>query len=158
MDGIIDGFKKLKKENYFYCFGLVIFLFMTTLGLWLTVKIISPLHFLTSDSIITVELIILVDINGYLDKKKFLLIKNPLFYIFSIITIFACLVYNEIVIINIFNLNYNTREEIVKRESKEVRNILYELSRNSINSEDASISKSFWKKYNLIKSKNLCYK
>lgn len=124
--GIITGFKEFHGSNIFFSFGLMIFLFMTSLGLWLTVKILSPLDFLTSDSIITLELNILVDSQN----TTYLLINNPFFYIFSIITIFACLVYNEILIINICNLNYNTRNEIIKRQSKDVKSISCELSEN----------------------------
>ena len=96
---------------------------MTTIGLWLTVKILTPVHFLTSDSLITVELNILFDY--YNDKQ---LIDNPLFYIFSLITIFGCLVYNEILIINVCYLNYNTRKEIIKRQLKEFKGTMCELA------------------------------
>ena len=96
---------------------------MTTLGLWLTVKDLSPCHFLTSDSIITVELNILVDCYN----EEIVLLKNPLFYLFSFLTIFACLIYNEIIIITFCNLNYNTKKEIIKRQSKDIKQINYEL-------------------------------
>ena len=115
--GIISGFKDLSKINAVYSLFLALCLFMTSLGLWLTVKILSPVDFLTSDSIITVELNILVDSQN-LDH---LLICNPLFYIFSLMAIFGCLIYNEIIIINIFNLNYNTRIEIIKRQSNDLK-------------------------------------
>ena len=120
--GIISGFRKLSDiYDILFCFGLIIFLFMTTLGLWLTVKMLSPGHFLTSDSIITLELNMLVD--GYSDNNnnEYLFIDNPLFYIFSFITIFACLIYNEILIINICNLNYNTRKEIIERQTHDYK-------------------------------------
>ena len=119
--GIISGFRELSEiGNILYCFGLIIFLFMTTLGLWLTVKMLSPGHFLTSDSIITLELNMLVD--GYRGSNTaYLFIDNPLFYIFSFITIFACLIYNEILIINICNLNYNTRKEIIERQNHDYK-------------------------------------
>ena len=88
---------------------------MTAFGLWMTVIYLSPSHFLTSDSIITIGLNIMVDC--YNEEIK--LLKNPLFYILSIFTIFGCLIYNEIIVINIFGLNHNTRKEILKRETKE---------------------------------------
>ena len=113
--GIISGFKDSNNLKGVLCsIGIGVCLFMTSLGLWLTIKFISPLHFLTSDSIITVELNILVDY--YCDQ---MLIKDPIFYILSFITIFGCLVYNEIIIINICELNYGTRKEIIKRQSKD---------------------------------------
>ena len=121
--GIISGFKNANNLKGIFCsLGIGFTLFMTTLGLWLTIKLISPLHFLSSDSIITLELNILVD--SYNDH---MLINNPLFYILSLITIFACLVYNEIIIINICGINYNTRKEIMKRQSKDLKYIHCEL-------------------------------
>ena len=50
---------------------------------------------------------------------NFQLLKNPLFYILSILTIFGCLLYNEIIILKIFGFNYNTRKEIIKRQNDE---------------------------------------
>ena len=88
---------------------------MTCFGLWLTVKFLSPSHFLTSDSLITLGLNILID---YFNPN-FILLNNPLFYILSFITIIGCLVYNEIIILRICNLNYNTRKEIIKRQKEE---------------------------------------
>ena len=122
--GIITGFRQTEGITLvLYCLGISFCLFMTTLGLWLTVKDLSPCHFLTSDSIITVELNILVDCYN----EEIVLLKNPLFYLFSFLTIFACLVYNEIIIITFCNLNYNTKKEIIKRQSKDIKQINYEL-------------------------------
>ena len=102
--GIISGFKQCSdKINILYSFLMAIGLFMTALGLWLT-----------SDSIITFSLNILSDC-----YKDFFLMVNPLFYILSLITIFACLVYNEIIIINICKLSYYTSKYITNRQSLE---------------------------------------
>lgn len=122
--GIISGFKQARgnKGGYILSFGMAFTLFMTALGLWLTVKFLSPLHFLTSDGIITLELNILID-----SYNKHLLIEDPLFYFFSLITLFGCLIYNEIIIIGFCKLNYNTRKQIIKRQSKDFRYINYEL-------------------------------
>ena len=118
--GIISGFRQTK--SYFLSFSMGFSLFLTTLGLWLTVKMLSPLHFLSSDGVITLELNILVD-----SYNKHLLIENPFFYLFSIITIFGCLIYNEIIIIGFCNLNYNTRIQIIKRQARDFKYINYEL-------------------------------
>ena len=115
--GIISGFKQLSGT----LIGLkiiltIILLFLTAFGLWLTVIYLSPSHFLTSDSIITLGINIIIDcFSDSLD-----LLKNPLFYILSLLTIFGCLVYNEIIVLNICNLNHNTRKEIIRRESIEM--------------------------------------
>ena len=114
--GIITGFSQLlNTKEAILVFFCVILIFMTAFGLWMTVIYLSPSHFLTSDSIITIGLNIMVDC--YNEEIK--LLKNPLFYILSIFTIFGCLIYNEIIVINIFGLNHNTRKEILKRETKE---------------------------------------
>ena len=113
--GLIIGFKQFSGMNdIIYSFLMSIGLFMTALGLWLTVEYLSPCHFLTSDSIITISLNILADC-----YKDFFLIVNPLFYILSLIIIFACLVYNEILIINICKLDYYTSKYITNRQSIE---------------------------------------
>lgn len=122
--GIIYGIKNIDStEEIWYTLGGIITLFMTALGLWLTVKDLTPCHFLTSDSIIAFELNILFDC--YNIEKK--LVNNALFYIFSIITIIGCLIYNEILIINVCKLNFNTRKEIIKRQSKDFNDINCEL-------------------------------
>ena len=114
--GIISGFKLVNNTKaILIVLSWVIFLFMTCFGLWFTVKFLSPSHFLTSDSLITLGLNILLDCF----RPNYILLNNPLFYIFSIITIFGCLVYNEIIILRICNLNYNTRKEIIKRQKEE---------------------------------------
>jgi hypothetical protein len=66
--GFFHSFKILEKKDIFYSLALSISLFLTALGLWLTVKELSPCHFLTSDSIIAFELNILFDF--YNTKKN----------------------------------------------------------------------------------------
>ena len=114
--GIISGFKKLNNEGGIWIVSvLILSLFLTGFGLWLTVKHLSPSHFLTTDSIITFLLNIMVDCYN----EEIVLLKNPLFYILSILTIFGCLIYNEIIIINTRVFKYNTRQEIIKRQKLE---------------------------------------
>ena len=116
LSGITSGFNQLlNAKEAILAFCCAIFLFMTAFGLWHTLINLSPSHFLTSDSIISICLNIMIECyNG-----EIYLLKNPLFYILSIFTIFGYLIYNEIIIINIFGLNHNTRKEILKRETKE---------------------------------------
>ena len=116
LGGIISGFKQISDtKGILISISWFFFLFMTAYGLWLTVKYLSPSHFLTSDSIITFGLNIMIDC--YIGNFK--LLKNFLFYILSLLTIFGCLIYNEIIIIKIFGFNYNTRKEIIRRQSNE---------------------------------------
>ena len=114
--GIISGFKQLNDLRTILLSLIVFFgLFLTAFGLWFTVKHLSPSHFLTTDSIITFLLNIMVDCYN----EEIVLLKNPLFYILSILTIFGCLIYNEIIIINTRVFKYNTRQEIIKRQKIE---------------------------------------
>jgi len=99
--------------------GIFISLFLTSLGLWLTVDYLSPAHFLTTDSIITFGLNILLDIYS---EGENLLMNNPLFYVLSFITILGCLIYNEIIKITICKLDFNTRASIIYRQSIELKN------------------------------------
>ena len=122
--GIISGIRQTEGiSGVLYCLGISFCFFMAPLGLWLTVRDLSPCHFLTSDSIITVELNILIDCYN----EEIVLLKNPLFYIFSFFTIFACLIYNEIITITFCKLNYYTKKEIIKRQSKDIKQINFEL-------------------------------
>ena len=128
--GIISGFhQSLSINGLFASFGLLFSLFLTALGLWSTVKYLSPCHFLTSDSLITFGLNILLDYY----KSDISLLNNPLFCVFSILTIIACFIYNEIIIIKVCNLDYNTRKNIIKRQSIDanVNNSFSDISDNS---------------------------
>ena len=127
--GFISGFKQLSNPiEYLNSFLVMFLLFMTAFGLWLTVIYLTPSHFLTSDSIITLELNIMLDCTN----ENFVLLNNPLFYILSLLTIFGCLVYNEIMILKICNFNYYTRKEILRRQSLEKMVRFMELSEDII--------------------------
>ena len=44
--------------------------------------------------------------------------------LFVLINFFCCLVFNEVIIINSFGLDYNTKKRIQERESKDVDQIV----------------------------------
>lgn len=126
LGGIINGIKQLSSiKGLFASLGIMLSLFLTTLGLWMTVAYLSPSHYLTSESIGAFGLNI---VNECYRNNK--LLKNPLFYIFPFITIFACFIYNEILIINACNLNYNTRKSIIERQSSESNISRYTINNN----------------------------
>ena len=126
LGGIIIGVKQLSSiKGLFASLGIMLSLFLTTLGLWMTVAYLSPSHYLTSESIGAFGLNI---VNECYRNNK--LLKNPLFYIFPFITIFACFIYNEILIINACNLNYNTRKSIIERQSSESNISRYTINNN----------------------------
>ena len=126
LGGIINGIKQLSSiKGLFASLGIMLSLFLTTLGLWMTVAYLSPSHYLTSESIGAFGLNI---VNECYRNNK--LLKNPLFYIFPFITIFACFIYNEILIIKACNLNYNTRKSIIERQSSESNISRYTINNN----------------------------
>lgn len=126
LGGIIIGVKQLSSiKGLFASLGIMLSLFLTTLGLWMTVAYLSPSHYLTSESIGAFGLNI---VNECYRNNK--LLKNPLFYIFPFITIFACFIYNEILIIKAYNLNYNTRKSIIERQSSESNISRYTINNN----------------------------
>ena len=135
--GIISGFRQsLSINGLFASFGLLFFLFLTALGLWSTVIYLSPCHFLTTDSLLTFGLNILLDYYN----SDISLLNNPLFCVFSIVTIIACFIYNEIIIIKVCNLDYNTRKNIIKRESLDQKdnNSFSDISCNSSESNKSN--------------------
>ena len=134
---IIYGFRKnFVSPVYILNFiGEMITLFLTALGLWLTVKFLSPSHFITTDSIVTFSLNILFDIL----LNNYFLCKNPWFYIFSFTSLIGCLIYNEIIILRFCGLEYNTRKEINRREKKDILNDDDKTDTNSEVSENEDI-------------------
>ncbi len=122
-------------------------LFLTALGLWLTVKYLSASHFITTDAILTFALNILFDIF----QNTYRLVFDPWFYLASLLTIFGCFVYNEIIILNIFGLNYNTRKEIEDRERIELTMGNKDLLDNETASEGDSVDSGKDDSFNLSK-------
>ena len=135
--GFISGFKSLSGLDD--CPSVIIgifLLFLTAFGLWLTVIYLSPSHFLSSDSIITFGINIIIDCYN----DNLFLVNNPLFYVLSLLTILGCFIYNEIIIIKIFGLNYNTKKEILKRQNKEViENIAENIEEEEVSNNDIEL-------------------
>ena len=97
----------------------VISAFLWIAGIHLTVYFFSPCHFIISESI---SQILSTLINQTL-KGRSAGIKVSISILFVIIII-AALIYNEVIIINLWDLNENTRKNIIQRESKEKEEIL----------------------------------
>ena len=125
LHGIILGFKNndCKLSFIFLCIFDIILYFLTNLGVWLTIYYFSPFHFIIAEFIIF----------DSSDFKNMLLILYIFIYI---INIFFSLVFNEIIILNIFNLNYNTKKYIKTREKDEY------LRSQKFNLEDYNINPS----------------
>ena len=92
-------------------------LFLTVLyemGFWLTIYYFSPCHCIIFESVSNfIKFILSRTIQNKDDFSSGELITFSILYP---IFIFIALVFNEIIILNFCNLNYNTKKEIMKRE------------------------------------------
>lgn len=95
--------------------GDVISAFLWVGGIHLTVYFFTPCHFIISESI---SQILSTIINHSL--KDYSIYAKIVIYILFVITIFASLIYNEIIILNFWELNKNTQKHIEKRGNSEI--------------------------------------
>ena len=82
--------------------------FIWNLGLWLTIYYLTPCHIFMSEYI-SEYIYYIQDVNVVI------------FSIFAFINFCCCLVFNEVVILNFFNLDYNTKKRIQERQRHESR-------------------------------------
>jgi hypothetical protein len=94
--------------------GDIISAFFWVAGIHLTIYFLSPCHFIISESI---SQILSTLINNSLEGRS-IAIKVVIYILFSLI-IFASLIYNEVIIINLFSLNKNTQKNIEERANSE---------------------------------------
>ena len=78
----------------------------------------SPCHFIISGSI---SQIISTLIENSLEKSP--IYKQVIIYISFVVIIIGSLIYNEVIIINIFSLNTNTQKNIILRQKEETEEI-----------------------------------
>ena len=124
--GIIIGFQKnIKDAGAFFLFILdLICQYICILGSWLTIYYYSPCHFFISEYTSEYIYYMILAINS--ENEPFYCVANII--IFSIaffINIFFALIFNEVIIINFWNLDFNTRKRIMKRmkaEEKKIKN------------------------------------
>ena len=84
------------------------------MGFWLTIYYFSPCHCIIFESVSNfIKFILSRTIQNKDDFSSGELITFSILYP---IFIFIALVFNEIIILNFCNLNYNTKKEIMKRE------------------------------------------
>ena len=95
---------------------LISFLFVC--GIALTVYFFTPCHFIISESI---SQIITFIING--EFEVFSIGEIITIGIFFLVILFSGLIYNEIIIINIYSLKYNTKKYINIRQLKETQDL-----------------------------------
>ena len=115
-------YKNCEKHEYLYILLFIadiITAFIWLAGIQLTVYFFTPCHFIISESI---SQIISTFLNNTIED--FSIAEKVITYILFIIIIFATLIYNEVVIINFFSLNKNTKKYINLRQLKETENLL----------------------------------
>ena len=117
--GIIVGFKNNLNLSFIIIFIFDILLyFLTNIGIWLTIYYFTPFHFIISESI---SEYIFYTFDYMRNKGLFYEKRDIILYCFIyIINLFFSLVFNEIIILNFWRLNYNTEKYIKKREREDL--------------------------------------
>ena len=119
VSGITKGFQNniLDVGNVFLFILDLLVQSIWNLGIWLTVYYLTPCHYFISEYISEYSYYIINAING---KEDFYSTINII--IISIgyfINFFCCLIFNEVIIINYFGLEYNTKKKISQRQISE---------------------------------------
>ena len=123
LNGIFYQFyKNCERFQYLYILIFISDILTAFIWLWgiqLTVYFFTPCHFITSESISQIISFFINDtISEYSDGEQATII------IFFFIIIFATLIYNEVLIINICSLSNNTKKNINLRQLRESESIL----------------------------------
>ena len=119
VSGIIIGFKNnVDNIGKFFLFILDIFLEgIWNLGIWLTVYYLTPCHYFISEYIseyVYYMISALESLEAFYSK-----INIAIFSISYFINFFCCLVFNEVIILNFFGLDFNTKKRIEQRIREE---------------------------------------
>ena len=85
------------------------------IGIWLTIYYFTPCHYIIFEAIADFLEIILNKFDKE-NKSKYTTGQHITFFILYPIIIFIVFVFNEIIILNFCNLNYNTKVKIMERE------------------------------------------
>ena len=94
--------------------------FIWNLGLWLTIYYLTPCHIFMSEYI-SEYIYYIQDVNNPPNPKFYKTHNVVIFSIFAFINFCCCLVFNEVVILNFCNLDYNTKKKIQERQRRESR-------------------------------------
>lgn len=89
------------------------------IGIWLTIYYFTPCHYIIFEAIADFLEIILSKFDEK-DKLKYTSGQQISFFIIYPIIIFIVFVFNEIIILNFCNLDYNTKVKIMEREKMDV--------------------------------------
>jgi hypothetical protein len=123
-DGIIIGFKNnVFSVSKFFLFILdIIVEWIWNNGIWLTIYYLTPYHYFMSQYV-SEYISYLIKANDS-DKDFYSTNNIIIFSILFFINIFCCLVFNEVVIINFWKLDYNTAKRIRERELRDASETL----------------------------------
>lgn len=117
--GIILGFKNNFNLKFIFIFIFDISLyFLTNIGIWLTVYYFTPFHFIISESISEYLFYSFYYMRN--EAKDYFIKRNIILYIIIyIINLFFSLIFNEVIILKFWRLNYNTEKYIKEREKED---------------------------------------
>ena len=123
--GIIQTLFVEKKISHFFL--NLIFCLAFEISLWLTIYYFSPCHFIILETLgdfcqLLFKIFIKDKNDDSKDKDEYTFPQKLTFLILYPVIIFSVLVFNEIIILNFCNLNYNTRKYIMNRERDEINN------------------------------------
>ena len=116
ISGVIYGFKNnFKLLNILFILLDIILCFFWNTGIWLTLYYLTPCHFIISESL-SEYLYYTIDYILYGNYKIRDVIIHAIIYI---INFFFFLVFDEIIILKVFNLDKYTNKMIIERESND---------------------------------------
>jgi len=118
ISGIIIGFQK-NINNALNLFGFLLALileFFANLGIWLTIYHFTPCHFFISEY--------MKELYNVFYRMERLDVKVIPISIAYLINMFFILVFNEVIILNFWNLDYNTKKRIQQRTKLEHSNAI----------------------------------
>ena len=104
-------------------------------GIQLTIYYFTPCHFIISESI---SQIISTFVND--TDSEYSVYEKVIIHSLFIIILFATLIYNEVIIIKICSLNYNTKKYIRLRQMNELEDLITLKTFNSIAEEEVEVN------------------
>ena len=121
--GIIKGFRdNIDSIQSFFWFLLeLVFKFIYTAGIWISIYDLTPCHFIISD--FTAEMIsfyIKIINKTHIDNYFFTTTNIIMFSIIFFINLICSLVFNEVLIVKFFKMHYYTNKYIKEREHIEL--------------------------------------
>ena len=117
LKNIFDKWGNFGRENYLLLIGNIILFFAENYIKWFCIYTFSPNHYTVYASINSIIILFIELVATNFEIKNILI---PIFSIVALCGIFFCgLIFNEIIILRICNLDQNTKVEINKRQKEE---------------------------------------